>query len=83
MASSDGSDSDDEMVSCQVCIIRFNQVVKKPKYLDCKILFLCLLAIYSHHKHHFILFFAGHHYFCMSCIHVCKIITFASVKFLI
>jgi hypothetical protein len=39
MASSDGSDSDEEMVACQVCIIKFNQVVKKPKYLDCKVPF--------------------------------------------
>ena len=34
-----GSDSDDEMIACQICFSRFNQENHKPKFLDCKYIF--------------------------------------------
>ena len=30
--------SDDDMISCQICLLRFNTKNRKPKYLDCKYL---------------------------------------------
>lgn len=38
MASGDESlsDSDDDMICCHICLLRFNEIDRKPKFLDCK-----------------------------------------------
>ncbi|XP_046636653.1 uncharacterized protein LOC124315198 isoform X1 [Daphnia pulicaria] len=35
LSDEDVSDSDDDMISCHICLLRFNTTDRKPKYLDC------------------------------------------------
>jgi hypothetical protein len=43
LSDEDVSDSDDDMISCHICLLRFNTTDRKPKYLDCNMSYKSLL----------------------------------------